>query len=194
MKKIHLAVLIGLILLIGGGLLLFGIARSQETHLVVTPPTRSAVATTPAKTTPSASTISGQPTDISIPSLSINLPIIPGYYNAKSQTWTLTDNSVQYATITPAPNNSEGDTFLYGHYRKSVFENLHNIPADGQAIITTSNGHTFYYQLASVSVVNPNDSAGVFDYQGKPILTVQTCTGLFYQNRQLFTFNLERVV
>lgn len=195
MKKLRLHVLIGLILLIIGSVLLIGIIRSRETSVVIPPPSNAQQLTkAAAPQSSSAPTISGQPTSVSIPSLAINLPIIPGYYNAKTQTWTLTDNSVQYATITPPPNNTGGNTFLYGHYRKSVFASLHNIQAGAQAIITTANGHSFYYQLASISVVNPDDSAGVFDYQGKPILTIQTCTGLFFQNRQLFTFNLERVV
>jgi hypothetical protein len=37
----------------------------------------------------------------------------------------------------------------------------------------------------------PTD-ATLFEYKGKPILTIQTCSGVWYQNRQLFTFDLER--
>jgi len=136
--------------------------------------------------------ITGVPVQLEIPSLNINLPIIPGYYNQKTQTWTLTVNKVQYATITPGPNNVEGNTFLYGHARAAVFANLHNILPNSEAIVKTSNDHTFYYVLSSIRSTNPDDDS-VFTYSGPPELTIQTCTGLFWQNRQFFTFNLEKV-
>ena len=145
------------------------------------------------KTDPSiANEISGVPKKLIIPELNINLPIIPGYYNQKTQTWTLTVNMVQFATITPEPNNVEGNTFLYGHARAAVFANLHNISPDSEAIVETTNNHSFYYKLTSIKTVTPyNDS--VFEYSGPPILTIQTCTGLFWQNRQFFTFSLVKV-
>jgi hypothetical protein len=123
----------------------------------------------------------------------MDLPIIPGYYDKQTQKWTLTLNEVQYATITPEPNDVAGNTFLYGHYRQAVFARLHTIPANAQAIVKTSNGHIFYYQLSGIRVTNPGDDS-VFTYRGAPILTIQTCTGLFFQNRQFFTFSLQKVV
>ena len=193
MKRLSLGILIGSILLITSSVLLIGIIRSHDSNLVITPPkNQQSVKISSSETNKPA--ISGEPVALSIPSLNLNLPVIPGYYDAKNQTWTLTTNKVQYAVITPEPNNISGNTFIYGHDRSNLFASLHTIKPNAEATVTTDNGHTFYYQLSSVRVVNPNDSASVFNYQGSPILTLQTCTGLFYQNRQLFTFNLERVV
>jgi LPXTG-site transpeptidase (sortase) family protein len=110
-----------------------------------------------------------------------------------TKTWTLSLSKVQYAVTTPEPNTTGGNTFIYGHYRKGVFATLHTIQAGAQAVVKTSNGHSFYYQLASERVTNPSDTS-LFNYQGKPILTIQTCSGLFFQNRQLFTFDLVRAV
>jgi LPXTG-site transpeptidase (sortase) family protein len=185
MKKLLIEALIGIILIVGGIFL-----WNQRLNFEVTdsqPPIPAAtqrIAKAPAK-----ATLEGQPNNISIPSLNMSLPIINGYYNTVTKQWNLTLNEVQYATITPPPNNASGNTFLYGHYRPEVFAYLHLIKIGAQAIVTTTNGHTFTYQLAQINVVSPTDDS-LFAYQGPPILTVQTCTGLFFQNRQLFVFNL----
>ena len=142
---------------------------------------------------PSQATIAGHPNHLNIPSLGMSLPIIDGFYNARTQQWTLTLDKVQYATITTPPNNSGGNTFIYGHYRSEVFARLHTIMIGAQAIINTDNNHKFTYQLEKVDVVPPTDDS-LFFYQGSPILTIQTCTGTFFQNRQLFTFKLIQAV
>lgn len=187
-KPLVLSTMLGAALLAIGLVLLVEIIRSRESNLTITPPATSLPAQPKG-----ANYIGGEPVNISIPSLEINLPVIPGYYDKQTQTWTLTINDVQYATMTPQPNNQGGDTFLYGHYRPNIFATLHDIHSGAKAMVTTANHHMFYYQLASVRVVNPNDSSSIFNYKGKPILTVQTCTGLFFQNRQLFTFELIKV-
>ncbi|MCA9324948.1 sortase [Candidatus Saccharibacteria bacterium] len=153
------------------------------------------IATTPhvSAAQPNKPTISGQPVRFQVPSLKLDLKIVDGYYNKQTGEWSLSRDKVQYATITPKPNNKAGNTFLYGHYRREVFAPLHNIKADAEAIVTTANGHQFHYRLNKVRVVEPTESAGIFDYEGKPILTVQTCTGSFYQDRQLFVFDLVEV-
>jgi LPXTG-site transpeptidase (sortase) family protein len=140
-------------------------------------------------TAPKQATISGHPNHLDIPSLNMSLPIIDGVYNQKTKEWTLTLNKVQYATITPPPNNYSGNTFIYGHYRPEVFARLHTIKPNSLAIITTDNNHKFTYQLTNIVVTNPGDDT-LFTYSGPPELTIQTCTGLFFQNRQLFTFKL----
>jgi LPXTG-site transpeptidase (sortase) family protein len=172
-------------MLAGGFMLLVGIIRSRETSLAFSPPPTSAISQTK-----QADYVGGEPVKIIIPSLKINLPVIPGYYNQQTKQWTLTVDKVQYAAITPEPNNQSGNTFLYGHYRSNVFASLHTIKPGAQVEIDTNNNHKFIYQLSEVKIVSPDDSKSVFEYKGKPELTVQTCTGLFFQNRQLFTFDL----
>jgi LPXTG-site transpeptidase (sortase) family protein len=135
---------------------------------------------------PKSATISGQPNHISVPSLGMSIPVIPGYYYQATKEWTLTLSDVQYATITPPPNNASGNTYLY---RPEVFARLHLIKIGADVVITTTNEHTFTYQLESVHSTIPTDDS-LFHYQGPPILTIQTCTGTFFQYRQLFTFKL----
>lgn len=192
MKKFNwqkLIVLLGVVLLIGGTALLVDIYRSRATSMVAAP----SITNTVVAKKPSASAIAGNPANLQIPSLGMNLSIIPGVYNPKTGEWTLSLDKVQYATVTPEPNNESGATFLYGHYRSEVFARLHTIAPNSEAIVTTDNGHTFTYKLNGVQVVSPSDSSQVFNYTGKPILIIQTCTGLFFQNRQLFYFDLEKV-
>lgn len=140
-----------------------------------------------------ADAVSGEPVTLTIPSLHYNLPIIDGAYNAKTGEWTLTKDKVQFATISTLPNDKAGNTFLYGHYRKEVFSSLHTIKDGAEATVKTSNGHTFRYKLSYRKTVNPEESAGIFTADGAPTLTIQTCTGLFFQDRQLFVFSFEGV-
>jgi LPXTG-site transpeptidase (sortase) family protein len=180
-----ISVIVG-ILLIAAGIYLFHLRDSNA--LMNDAPTAPPVAAQH-WVAPKPTTIEGNPVHITIPSLVLSLDIINGTYNTHTQQWTLTKDKVQYAVMTPPPNDAGGDTFLYGHYRTGVFATLHNLKIGDQVSITTDNGHTFTYQLASVRVTDPTD-ASLFSYTGKPILTIQTCTGLFFQYRQLFTFNL----
>jgi LPXTG-site transpeptidase (sortase) family protein len=137
--------------------------------------------------------VQGRPIRIKIPSVNINVPIVDGYYDAKKQDWTLTNTSAQYATITPQANNVGGNTFIYGHNQGPVFERLPQIKPGDQAIIYTDSGYTFTYTFKSARETNPRDDS-LFYYQGAPILTLQTCSGFLSQNRELFTFELTKVV
>ena len=136
--------------------------------------------------------IAGKPTHIAIPSVSIDLEIIPGYYNATNESWTLTLDKAQWGAITSQPNNKAGMTYIYAHDRKHVFYDLPNIKPGDKAIVTTANHHTFTYTYKSNTIVSPSDTS-LFNYRGRPILVLQTCTGLWYQYRQLFVFDLTSV-
>jgi LPXTG-site transpeptidase (sortase) family protein len=191
MRHTKLQLIVGLLLIVIGSAVLISIIRGQNSNNLVVPyEGQSQVAQAP--TTGQPNVVEGQPSELLIPSLKYDLPVIPGVYNPKTKTWTLSLSEVQYATVTPEPNSASGNTFFYGHYRRAVFASLHTIQIGATAIVKTTNGHSFYYQLVSERITNPADTS-LFSYKGKPILTIQTCTGLFFQNRQLFTFNLVRV-
>ncbi|HVX48468.1 MAG TPA: sortase [Candidatus Saccharimonadales bacterium] len=134
-------------------------------------------------------TISGTPSHIDIPAVNISVDIEPGYYNKTSQTWTLSLTKAEYATVTPPANNGGGNTFIYGHNRWAVFYKLLKVQDGDEAIVTTSNHHTFVYKMTGRHDTSPNDTS-LFHYQGPPILTLQTCSGMWYQNRSLFVFKL----
>jgi len=138
-------------------------------------------------------TISGIPAHIDIPGVGISDDVESGYYNKSSQVWSLSLTKAEYATVTPEPNNGNGNTFIYGHNRWAVFYKLLNAQPGDEAIVTTTNNHKFIYKMVSRRDTKPTDTS-LFSYQGPPILTLQTCSGLWYQNRTLFVFNLVQVV
>ncbi len=138
------------------------------------------------KATPAA--ITGTPVRITVPSLKIDVPVVAGFYDQKTKQWNLGLHTAQFAEITTPPNNLSGDTYIYGHYRPEVFAYLHAIKSGSEAVITTENGLKFTYKLREKHDVNPVDTS-VFSYQGPPILTLQTCSGAWFQNRQQFTFD-----
>jgi sortase (surface protein transpeptidase) len=153
-----------------------------------TPKTTYTPATTPAKPV-----ISGHPVSISFPSVDItDVPVVDGYFDTKKQDWTLGLHTAQWGTMTPQPNDTAGNTYIYGHYRPEVFAYLHVIKPGAEAIVTTDNGYKFIYTFDSSINVDPTD-VSLFNYQGPPILTVQTCSGSWFQNRQLFKFTFTRV-
>jgi sortase (surface protein transpeptidase) len=132
--------------------------------------------------------ITGRPVRIAVPSLKIDLAVIDGNFDKKSGEWTLTLDKAQYATPSVQPNDQGGNTLIYGHYRPEVFAYLHHIVAGAQAVITTDNGYTFTYTYKSSEALNPRDTS-VFTYQGPPRLTIQTCSGSYMQNRQMYYFD-----
>jgi LPXTG-site transpeptidase (sortase) family protein len=132
--------------------------------------------------------VSGRPTEISVPSVNIDIPVINGYYNPNSKDWTLSLDKAQFATPTTLPNNLTGNTFIYGHYRVGVFYTLPHIESGAEAIITTDNGYKFTYRFYQTYPTQPTDTS-VLHYQGPPMLTLQTCSGSYYQNRQMYLFS-----
>jgi LPXTG-site transpeptidase (sortase) family protein len=136
---------------------------------------------------PSPTLVTGRPRTVSIPSLNINLQVIDGNYDRKTGEWTLTLNKAQFATPSVQPNNQTGNTLIYGHYRPQVFAYLHHITTGAQATITTDNGYTFTYTYQNTEALNPADTS-IFAYRGAPRLTIQTCSGAFMQNRQMYYF------
>lgn len=132
--------------------------------------------------------ITGHPVAISVPSVNINIPVIDGYYNQKTRDWTLSLDKAQFATPTAQPNNIAGNTFIYGHFRWGVFYTLPKIQPGAEATITTDNGYKFTYRFYSTYATQPTDSS-VLHYQGPPMLTLQTCSGSYYQNRQMYLFS-----
>lgn len=155
------------------------------------PPAR--VATRPA--TPTIPLVSGTPVRITIPSRYVDLPVIPGTYDKVTDSWTLSGYDAQFATASSPANNLGGETFIYGHNNDYVFGALrHAAPVPGaEALIYTSNGHEFAYTFEKTWSVGPYD-VSTLDYQGPPVLLIQTCTGSFNELRTMYLFKFEKVV
>lgn len=135
----------------------------------------------------------GKPVSIVVPRLGINLAIVDGTYNTGTDSWTLTDDKAQFATMTDQPNDLRGNTFIYGHNTDQVFAKLSSLGAGDVAQVVTQNGHTFNYIYSDQQSVQPNNTAILNDKPTSPRLTLMTCEGIFSQTRRIMYFNLKDV-
>lgn len=135
--------------------------------------------------------VSGKPTELVISSLKLMLPVADGVYNPRNGQWTLSKDKAHYALLSTQPNNEEGNTLIYGHYRPEVFANLRKLKPGDEAIVVTDTGYRFIYVYTSTQAVSPTDTS-IFAYQGPSRLTLQTCSGAWMQNRQLYSFDFVR--
>ena len=133
--------------------------------------------------------MSGQPVHIAIPAVHIDLPVAIGVFNEASGTWTISNGSAYFANVSALANNQAGSTFIYGHNTSQVFGRLPKLAVGDMATVTTANGHTFTYKLRLWYDVQPTDTTPL-NYHGRPILTLQTCTGEWSQHRRMFVFDL----
>jgi sortase (surface protein transpeptidase) len=134
----------------------------------------------------------GLPVRVQVPSLDIDLAVAEGHFDTKTKQWTLSNEKAHYAVKTPKPNNAAGNTFIYGHNKPGVLKALAKIKQGAEVVIVTDTGSQFVYRFAGAYETHPDDDS-LFNYQGKPMLTIQTCSGMWYQNRQLFTFDLQEI-
>ena len=181
------------IMFVGGAYISLRQYRQSHQQPISTAAPLSSQTNTPSTATASAGAISGLPSHLSLPSVHISLDVMPGYYNKQAQTWTSSITKAVYAATTAPANNTAGNTFIYGHNRPSVFSRLLNSRLGDTAVLTTANGHTFTYTLVTIHDVQPTDLS-VLKSQGQPTLSLQTCSGYFYQNRRIFVFNLTKAV
>jgi hypothetical protein len=154
----------------------------------------------PVPAAPAINEISGVPVRIVIPGSSydgtvVDLPVDPGYYDSATDSWTLSGYHAQFATVSNPANNLAGETYIYGHNNDYVFGALRHVtPAVGStALLYAGNGHVFAYSFVSASNVAP-DMTSVLDYQGPPIMVIQTCTGSFNEVRTLYKYNFDKVI
>lgn len=175
----------------GGGLLLLKASSYQRTP-VIRPVSAQAVAA--GSFSEGSQFVSGEAVRLSLPSLDRTYDIVNGTYDSATGEWGfINDKNVYFAPMSIRPNNKEGTTLLYGHAKTSVFGVLPNLRAEDQAIVKTKDGKEFYYNLTSTKVVKPEQGNEVVDSLGAPTLILQTCTGLWSQDRALYIFMLTKV-
>jgi hypothetical protein len=158
----------------------------QKTVSAITPVTIS-------DTTALKSLTAGKPVKIIIPGVAIDLPIDEGIYNESDATWTLSGYHAQFAMLSNYANDTEGNTFIYGHNNKFVFGPIKAIHPNDTALLYTDNGHVFSYSFIETRATIPEDTS-VLNYEGPPILTIQTCSGSWNEKRQMYTFKFSEVL
>jgi len=193
MKKIlpiFLAI-ISIALIAGGAVILngYGISQRVQAEALAAATNAPAMAIDQSTITPEA--VQGIPTHVDVAQVGVSIGVENGYYNASNGKWTLSDTSAFYGTMTAPANSESGNTFIYGHNANDIFGNLRDAQVGMQAIVTTDNGYKFYYTLQSFKAVSPSDISLIQPTED-PTLTLQTCSGTWYQFRTLYTFTLNR--
>ncbi|MDQ2973312.1 MAG: class F sortase [bacterium] len=135
--------------------------------------------------------VSGKPARLIITNPNIDLAVEPGNYNPADKSWTLSKTNLNWGIMTQPLNNKSGITYIYGHYKKGVLYDLPKISAGQEVTVTAEDGRNFVYRFRSSEIVEPHN-ANILSYQGPPILVIQTCTGLTFEKRQMFTFDYVR--
>jgi sortase (surface protein transpeptidase) len=142
-----------------------------------------------------ASKFQGSPTRILIPSLSIDLPIVPQSYSPATKTWPVANSVANYAVETALINNSHGQSLIYGHSTRSVFGPLLNLMPNAEVYVYTSNGHIFKYSYSGSQDVSPRQTQIIADMNKAPAgLKMITCDGPYFQYRHLMSFRLLKAV
>ena len=136
--------------------------------------------------------VSGKPVRIVIESIGVDLPVSDGIYNSANGEWTIGNHKAYYATPTPLVNDYRGTTLIYGHNNRTAFRKLHNLSPSAQLTVYADSGSVFHYKLISSTAVTPTDTS-LLAYGGKPQVILQTCSGNWNEQRQLFSFALQSV-
>lgn len=116
------------------------------------------------------------PTQISAPSVNINLNISPGIISGSD--WTLYDDKASW--LSTSATLGKGNVIVYGHNLENVLGNLKNVKI-GQEITILSNGEEFTYKVTEKKAVSPSETDSVLSDENQ--LTLYTCDGTFDQKR-----------
>lgn len=155
-------------------------------------PPVNAKAAAPVAASPEIKIISAKPARIVISSVKINLPVSDGTYDPAKKSWTLSDNHAHYAVPSVMLNDYQGNTLIYGHKYDWVFGNLKALKPGAAMQIVGDNGKVFTYVYESTQPLKPDDNS-VFRLDGKPTVSVQTCSGRWNEIRQMYNFRLDKV-
>lgn len=78
--------------------------------------------------------------------------------------------------INSAFPGSQGNTIIYGHNKKGVFKELHQLQGEELIMLTDQAGKKTSYQVKEIITVDPSQT-GYLAATEEDILTLYTCTG-----------------
>lgn len=119
------------------------------------------------------------PTLIEIPSIKINLPVIPALVHDKS--WETTNSGVSYLKTTPLPGQN-GNSVMYGHNWKSILADLPQVKPGQMIIITMNNGEKKEFKVEYTAIVEPSQTY-IIDNTKDSRITIYTCVGFLDSKR-----------
>ena len=128
---------------------------------------------------PSSFTSQSTPSEISIKSLSLSLPVEP--IKIKSGYWPTSQTGVSFLADSGNLGNV-GNLIFYGHNWKNLLGNLHKVKTGDTLVVSGQNGQDFLYSIAYIATVNADDVSILADTNDERI-TLYTCTGFLDQKR-----------
>lgn len=130
-----------------------------------------------------SSTVDITPVVLSIPSLDIELPIIPT--TLKDGNWQATGEGVSYLITSPPPGET-GNSIMYGHNWPNLLGSLTRVKPGEIIRIDYSDGSARIFEVEFTSIVTPNQTHILNQTQDKR-LTLYTCTGFLDTKRFVVT-------
>lgn len=121
----------------------------------------------------------GAPQKVQIPSINVNLPVIPSLIHNK--TWETTDKGVSYLMSTPLPGE-KGNSVMYGHNWTSLLKRLPSVKPGDSVLVTMENGTVKKFKVEFTATVNA-DQTYVIDNTEDSRLTIYTCVGFLDSKR-----------
>lgn len=119
------------------------------------------------------------PLSVEIPSIKVNLPIIPATGTGKF--WETTYDGVSYLATSPLPGH-KGNSILYGHNWKSLLLDLPKVKPGQSVFITNHNGTKQRFIVEYTAVVDPSQTY-IIDATNDTRITLYTCTGFLDSKR-----------
>lgn len=123
------------------------------------------------------------PINILIPSLGLNLPIIPA--NLSAGKWEATTKGISYLVTSPIPGEI-GNSILYGHNWPTLLGSLPKLQKEDKIQIYFSDGSIRDFSVQLTSTVNP-DQTHILEPANDQRLTLYTCTGFLDSKRFVVT-------
>lgn len=112
------------------------------------------------------------PIKIIIPSISLNLSVLPS--KVINGYWELSENTASFG-LGSTPPGIVGNTVIFAHARKGLFGNLDQVKKDDQIYVLTEKGW-FLYKIVDIKEVWPNQ-VEVIKETSSETLTLYTCSG-----------------
>lgn len=120
-----------------------------------------------------------RPQRIKIPSIGVDLPVIPAITNGHD--WETTHTGVSYLATSPIPGE-HGNSIFYGHNWESLLKNLPDVKPGDVITIQLDARRERKFKVEYTAVVRP-DQTYIIGSTNDSRITIYTCTGFLDSKR-----------
>lgn len=128
------------------------------------------------------------PTILRLPSLHLELPIIPAIL--KDYKWQATPVGVSYLVSSTLPGET-GNSIMYGHNWPNLLGRLSQVKSGDTLEVYFSDGTEHTFQIEFTTIVTP-DETHILNQTSDQRLTLYTCTGFLDRQRFVVTAILKK--